>query len=169
MSDRICLACHSPLTGDEADCPICGNPDYIVPDMTSDKRKKVQSWADAHREGLLAGIEVGVYTYSHEMKDGKLVQKDVITTKICDADALDFDRVFWLDEKFAQIDTDQSLQLTVVIKKSEQIIRQQEISFLPPAQKEFWQIGAQLTAGLGVKFLIGNAGTNVDTESIALI
>ncbi len=169
MSVRRCLACHSVLTGEEADCPVCGNPDYIVPNMTPDKLKTVQSWADSHREGKLQGLEVYIYTYSHEMKDNKLVQKSVDTTKVCDAKVLSFEKVIWLDENFARIDTDKELKLTAVVKKAGKEFKKQEISFKAPALQDFWHIGAQLTDGLGVCLVIGNENTNVKTKSIALI
>lgn len=169
MSDRRCLACHTVLTGEEADCPVCGNPDYIVPNMTPDKLAKVQLWADNHRVGKLQGLEVDIYTYSHEMKDNKLVQKSVETTKVCDAKELSFEKIVWLDENFARIDTDKELKLTVVVKMDGKECKKQEISFKAPALQDFWHIGAQLTEGLGVCLVIGNENTNVKTKSIALI
>ncbi len=169
MSIRKCLACHTTLTGDSADCPVCGNPDYIIPNMTAEALKKVQLWADSHREGKLQGMEVDIYTYSHEMKDNKLVQKSVDVTKVCDAVTLSFDKVVWLNENFARIDTNQDLKLTVVVKKDGKEWKKEEISFKAPALQDFWHIGAQMTEGLGVCLVIGNENTNVKTKSIALI
>lgn len=169
MSIRKCLACRTILTGEDADCPVCGNPDYIVPNMTPNKLKTVQSWADDYREGKLQGMEVDIYTYSHEMKENKLVQKSVDITKVCDAKALSFEKIIWLDEKFARIDTDKDLKLTAVVKKDGKEFKKQEFSFKAPALQDFWHIGAQLTDGLGVCLVIGNENTNVKTKSIALI
>lgn len=169
MSEKRCFACRMPLAGDTADCPVCGYPDYIVPNMKPEMLKKMQMWADDHRKDVLNGIEVDIYAYSHEMRDNKLRQKSVDIVKICDAQELSFDDIFWLNEKFARIDTDKELTLTVVIKKAGTEVKKQEFSFKAPDLKDFWYIGAQLTEGLGVRLIVGNDNTNVKMESIALI
>lgn len=168
MSEKRCLACHSILTG-EADCPVCGNPDYIVPSMNPEHLKKMQSWADDHRRSKLNAIEINVYGYSHEIQDNKLVQKSVEQVKLCDACELSFEKTFWLDQMFAPIITDETLQLTVVITKVGREIKRQELPFKAPALNELWHIGAYLTEGLGVGFVIGNEDVNVKTESVSLI
>lgn len=168
MSEKRCLACRSVLKG-EADCPVCGNPDYIVPNMRSEQLEKMQGWADDYRRNKLNAIEINVYGYAHEMKDDKLVQKNVNLVKLCDAIELSFERITWLDQKFARIDTDETLELTVILTKVGKEIKKQVIPFKAPALKDFWHIGACLTEGLGVSFVIGNESNHVETESVPLI
>lgn len=169
MKEKRCYACHSLLTGNVADCPVCGFPDIIIPNMTPDRLKQVQMWADSHREEMLQNMEINIYAYSHEMKDNKLVQKSVDVVKVCDAKVLSFDNIVWLDENFARVDTEQELKLTVIIEKDGKEFKKENISFKAPALKDFWHVGAQLTDGMNVSLVIGNHNTNVKTKSIALI
>lgn len=168
MDEKRCLACHSVING-EADCPVCGYPDYIVPNMKPELLEKLQLLAEEHRKSKLDSIGISIYGYSHEMKDGKLVEKSISTIKVCDADTLSFDRITWLDQKFACIDTDEILKLIVVLTKAGNGIEKRELPFHAPALKDFWYIGAKLTEGLGVSLEIGNQENHVVVEGGSLI
>ncbi|MDD7390552.1 MAG: hypothetical protein PUG60_13050 [Lachnospiraceae bacterium] len=168
MSEKRCLACHSILNG-EADCPVCGYPDYIVPNMKPELLDKLQAWAQDHRRSRLESVTVSIYGYSHEMQDGKLSEKSISTVKVCDADALSFDKITWLDQKFAYIDTDEILKLVFVLSRSGGETEKRELPFHAPDLKDFWYIGAKLTEGLGVEFAIGNQETYVTVDGGTLL
>lgn len=168
MSERRCLACHAILTGD-ADCPVCGNPDYIVPNNNPETIQKIQRWADDYRAGKLNAVEIAVHAYAYEMQNDKLVEKSVETVPVCDAKELSFDEILWMNQKFARIESDRQMNLTVVILKGGREIKKQDVVFKAPALKDFWYLGTYLTEGLGVGFAIGNKDTYVKTESVSLI
>ncbi len=173
MSEKRCLACHALLSG-EAECPVCGNPDYIVPNMTEKRLQTVQSWADEHRQEKLNGLAVEIYAYSRSEKDNKVIENPPERVKICDAKMLSFENITWLAEKFARIEDEngKAMQatLTVILSKQGKEWKKKEISFMTPTFKDFWYVGAVLTEGLGVSIVVGNKKeTNLRLESIALI
>lgn len=168
MNERRCLACHAILTGD-ADCPVCGNPDYIISNNNPETLKKIQGWADDYRAGKLNAVEIAIHAYTYEMRNDRLEEKSVETVPICDAKALTFDEILWNNQKFARIDSDRQMNLTVVILKGGREIKKQDVVFKAPLLNDFWQIGAYLTEGLGVGFAIGNNESYVKTASISLI
>lgn len=168
MNKERCLACRAVLVGD-ANCPVCGHADYISLSTNSEVDKKVLELAENYREAKLKDIKISIYAYAYEMRDGKLVEKSTETVFVCAGTDLAFDKIYWLEKKFARIETEREMNLTVVITKNNSVIAQQDVFFRAPKLEDFWYLGAELSEGLGVKFAIGNKDNYVKTGSISLI
>lgn len=168
MNNKRCLVCRTVLNGD-ANCPVCDFPDYINLNNKPEVIRKVQELAENFREEKLKNIKISIHAYAYEMREGKLTEKSVETIPVCDAKTLSFEKIFWLEKKFAGIETEREMNLTVVITNDEQVIIQKDVFFKAPNLDEFWYLGAGLTEGLGIEFFIGNQENYVKTGSVSLI
>lgn len=168
MAANICPCCRMPVD-DSADCKVCGFANVIIPKMTDDMEKKIEHMAAQYRLGQkLNGVTASFKAYSHEKKNGQLVEKDVILVPLFDAADLSFDSFEWLSENFARVDTDETLilNLTLVTQNGEKDV---DLPFKAPALDDFWHIGAKLIPGLKVQIAIGNENIHTLLDPVPLI
>lgn len=189
MSVKRCLACHEIIKEDI--CPRCKSTEFVITDdggsrvlarslckiQKPDVKKTVlakafnttKSWKDEYRRSILHEIEICVASYSYEFEKEVIKQKAETIVKVCEADALSFDKVNWLDQNFARIDTNRTLELTVSIQKKGNEIKKKKLSIEAPKVKNFWKIGVRLEEGLRIRLLMGDDSNYTMTEFVDLI
>ena len=168
MAANICPCCRMPID-DSADCKVCGFANVIIPKMTDDMEKKIEHMAAQYRVGQkLNGVKASFKAYSHEKKDGKLVEKDVVLIPFFDAADLSFESFEWLPDNFARVDTDETLTLNLELSGSSGE-RDIDLPFKAPALDDFWHIGVKLVPGLKAQIAIGNESVHTLLDPVDLI
>ena len=189
MSTKRCLACHAVMNHDK--CSACGSAEYVLTDENGSLKyvrslcklnanemnnsvlmkplNETTSWKDEYRKSKLNGIEIHMIGYSYEYKNGKIVEKSQSLNKICNADQLSFSNIIWMKDRFARIETNNPLKLLVSIRKDGKETHSETLLLSSPDLKDFWGLGAILTEGLGVRFVIGNDKVFTESDVMNLI
>ena len=169
MSINSCYACHTVLDEEKAACPVCGMPRLRVIGENEDAKNMIKKIAEEHRQNKLQDATISILAYEYEENEGKLREKAVHTIEIAKALELVYGETTWFSGKFARIDSNREMELSVVIKKSGSELTTINLQFIPPKMEDFWYIGVKLIEGFCIVFQIGNEQVHTQTEKISLI
>ncbi len=166
-----CYACGSDrVTNTMGKCPDCGCTLLHNMGMSQeDFEAKQKTIGKNYRDKKLGGMKIGLVTYSHEMKNGKLVQSGTGFLEITDqVEILDVGEAIWNDQKFARIDGGEELNITVVVDGPEGR-HEEKIEMTAPATKSFWQAGIVMEPGFQARLLVGDATKSAKSDKFRLV
>jgi len=121
-----------------------------------DQESMMMKMADEYRRKKLGQITLGMLAYSHEMKDGHLVQSGtdeiLFPVQVCD---LKPGEISWQEQNFARIDGGEPITITLLIDCNGNK-RRVELPMTAPDTEGFWQIGLEMQPGFAVRIAVGN-------------
>lgn len=163
-----CYVCGQEGIENNARCPLCGFP---VPRMVEDdpgQLAKIKEVAEKYRNKKLEDMKIGMVVYSHE-KEGenlKLNQEQQILLAEC-AGMLP-EQIYWYEQKFARVDTDEPIELKIWIQKGKNPARYITVSAKAPDSDGFWHVGVKMLYGFQLQIVLKDDESETKSEPISL-
>ena len=112
-----CYVCGYTIEEGAAACGHCGFPSIVQIGETADAGSRLAAMAEQYRREMGGQYEVGVFVYSHELKDGalRLAKTDMI--RLADCGSITAGVISWFPENFVRPHT-ASMELTYYVQKS---------------------------------------------------
>lgn len=165
----ICLCCKNGIVAGSASCNVCGMP-ALVGKNVSDERLKNE--IEKTRKQYLEGISIDLKIFDYEISNRHITDQGNCYIKLIDAIVLAedtyWDNIWWFDEKFEEVDTEQpfSVGLSIMRKGTEEEV---VISFSPNKRLRCQSFGIMMTQGFRCRFVVGCKDSYEVSEEVSLI
>lgn len=165
-----CRACASKLEDSTLGrCPACGFPLIHMVGEGEEQEKTLDKLAREYREMKLGAVRLGYLTYSHRMKEGRLIQDEVherwFSVRACD---LPLGEDIWEETDFARIESGEEITLTLIIEENN-VKRRVELRMLAPDTEGFWHVGLLAEPGFAVRVAVGDGRSGGCSEAVPLL
>ena len=167
-----CIVCgREGITNEMNECPDCGFP-FIKRAGTGDDLKYmdlIENMAKDHTQRIRKASRIGLMTYSYR-RNGSSLELDTEKERILveQLDTVLPGQVFWCDEQFARIESDEPITLKVAVHGMGKDFMH-EVNIEVPGFQDLWKVGVRAESGLNFRILIGREGNYTETGLISLI
>lgn len=165
-----CRACASKLEDSTLGrCPVCGFPLIHMVGEGETQEETLDKLSREYREMKLGAVRLGYLTYSHRMKEGRLIQDAVhersFSVRACD---LPLGETVWEEKDFARIESGEEITLTLVIEE-DGVKRKRELRMLAPDSEGLWHVGLMAEPGFAVRIAVGDGKSGGCSEAVPLL
>lgn len=162
-----CKVCGYVLEEGRARCPECGFPVMMMVEGSQQEEQKIAELASGYRRQKLVKASVSLNVYTNEMTDDQVMVKNQECIVLAAGESLGGDAIIWYPEKFARLEGEPVLRLSVVNSKGETKALSLEIA--NPKIEDFWQVGVLPEAGMKCRVVLGKMDQYTSTEEISLL
>lgn len=161
-----CYVCGTENIENKARCPLC---DFPVPSIVDESELvKLKEISDKYRSNKLRGIKIGIIIYSHKKEGENLLLNCEEMLTLAEGEQLRPGKTVWCEQKFARVDSEETIRLTVWLKKDNQQIKQYLVTAKIPDSEGFWFVGLRMLDGWKLQCVLKDKESETVSDDFTL-